>query len=896
TSKDAIDREIFEMCQGRFGLVDVIKENEETENESDVEKRKLKEVNAEKSVKETAEEKEAHEATKKKKETKKLAAEKKEKAEKLAAAKKKEAAEKSAKNIEAAKKNKQAAQKEKTEKAKKEAAEKKKAEMQKVTAKKKEQAEMQTAAEAKLKDKMQKDAEEKKQSLSKKKEKNKSEPTAEKVYLKSPFMNKMVKTQDKLDEVEILCARSVFCLQGDISEVVFDDGKGTIAQRKEMQSLAPGIEIEKQIIDTLVTVLNYEERIRTEGKDFRRRYFPTDAVKVLFLKYLQKHQHPFVEKLLKDKPAKVLKMKWKTGKNKIDSGLYMMMHMKLYQGEPASNWKSDIVQENNRDYDMQMTSMRMRYKTKILMHEMNTKRGSMSGYAKKFSKDNKDEENVKKMVENAINRKIAEKRKFKPKSNRKKQLPRSECKKNFPSKSNCQVWIASNEKYLQSKAEKEAKRKRKRKEKKSLGRWTRSDETKLLAKKHKRIKKQQAYYQETTKNKDKGKEEVVDVEQESEMNERLKKQKQAETEKKEKSRTEEKRRMNILTLIANTLGSCENNSSLKFIVLRNVFEGDDLSDIDWCSYILECASVSKVDWSKKKKKMDVIYYGPVMFLMKSTSLQKLKHKAVEKREISELQNYYMGIVEILDDIGEKEENEEKEIVTEAQQEERKNMQYTDKENDEKGVSQSEYELMKDENTECCEKKDKEETGTSKKDKVNNNNEEGLEIETSLMDVYVSIHSYEEIFKMTNMKRHFFYTSMMVPGILEDKTKEIDKKIDAQYDRFHEILSIQMENDVEKMQMEDVELRSVFGRHMFMYQNTNADKILTGSKKATILKMKWRTTKEKIDSGLYMIMHMDLYERSSAAQGKTGLLPKNDKNHQMQMDNLRSRIVEKILLH
>nr|GEX22627.1 hypothetical protein [Tanacetum cinerariifolium] len=438
------------------------------------------------------EEKEANEATKKKEEAENLAAEKKEKAEKLAIAKKKEAAEKSSckkakrEKIEAAKKNKQAAQKEKNEKAKKEA----------------------------------KDAEEKKQSPSKKKKINKSEPTAEKgadvskattvpksfkspkvqqkmfekgqestekpkgkritkssVYLKSPNMNTMVKTQDKIDEDEFLCARSVFCMQGDINEVVFNDGKGTIAQRKEMQSLAPGIEIEKQIIDTLVTVLNYEERIRTDGKDFRKRYFPTDAVnkykqllnedkdqakkyqsfenviknqmnaseskknmkdvkpaffltvvsasqyyvivfnllkanaiilvnekhdnykkykevfdlvKVLFLKYLQKHQHPCVEKLSKDKPAKVLKMKSKTEKNKIDSGLYMMMHMELYQGESASNWKTNIIQENNRDYEMQMTSMRMRYTTKILMHEMNTKRGLMSGYAKKFPEDNKD--------------------------------------------------------------------------------------------------------------------------------------------------------------------------------------------------------------------------------------------------------------------------------------------------------------------------------------------------------------------------------------------------------------------------------------------------------------------------------------------------------------------------
>ncbi|GKB54229.1 hypothetical protein Tco_0904982 [Tanacetum coccineum] len=122
---------------------------------------------------------------------------------------------------------------------------------------------------------------------------------------------------------------------------------------------------------------------------------------------------------------------------------------------------------------------------------------------------------------------------------------------------------------------------------------------------------------------------------------------------------------------------------------------------------------------------------------------------------------------------------------------------------------------------------------------------GLEIDTSVIDTYISILNYEEKFKMTNMKRHFFYTSMMVPGILEDKTKEIDKKIDAQYDRFHEMLSNQMENDVEKTQMKDVKL---------------------------------------------------LYEGSTAAQWKIGLLPENDKNHRIQMDNLRSRIATKILLH
>ena len=38
---------------------------------------------------------------------------------------------------------------------------------------------------------------------------------------------------------------------------------------------------------------------------------------------------------------------------------------------------------------------------------------------------------------------------------------------------------------------------------------------------------------------------------------------------------------------------------------------------------------------------------------------------------------------------------------------------------------------------------------------------GIEIDTSVIDAYVSILNYEEKFKMMNMKRHFFYTSMMV---------------------------------------------------------------------------------------------------------------------------------------
>nr|GEW38229.1 peptidase C48, SUMO/sentrin/Ubl1 [Tanacetum cinerariifolium] len=281
----------------------------------------------------------------------------------------------------------------------------------------------------------------------------------------------------------------------------------------------------------------------------------------------------------------------------------------------------------------------------------------------------------------------------------------------------------------------------------------------------------------------------------------------------------------------------------------------------------------------------------------------------DKREIAELQNDYMGIGEIQDDVGEGEEPNQKEELNEMLEENihniliekleieekinenlikfqddekllqlKKRMKKTFKEpempeylsssssesDDDNGdgsqlanVNEEIYrkekhsndeddveivaEVQKDKRNEthytveCIEKKDEHETETSKKDEANNNKEEGmentkaknqkivgevqkdgrnenqniaewLEIDTSVIDAYVSILNYEEKkFKMTNMKRHFFYTSMMVPGILEDKTKEIDKKIDVGYDRFHEMLSIQMENDVEKMKMKDVKL-------------------------------------------------------------------------------------------
>ncbi|GJZ60565.1 peptidase C48, SUMO/sentrin/Ubl1 [Tanacetum coccineum] len=421
-------------------------------------------------------------------------------------------------------------------------------------------------------------------------------------------------------------------------------------------------------------------------------------------------------------------------------------------------------------------------------------------------------------------------------------------------------------------------------------------------------------------------------------------------------------------------------------MLRNVFEGDDVSDIDWCSYIIECASVSKVDWSKTKKKKDVVYYRPVMFLMvifKEPNIPEFHSSSSTESDDDDDDNSQVGRLIIESVMGTQTEslkkiNEEAiirkgrefsaEIRKNAQQKEREWKRKGKREKDQIGSSSQEspvfgidnslqgsqpafdlgvrptYEKMKnlikkkkkmrlkskyvnktvDPTVELTEDEkllrrsiyriQEEEEVISMlmviscdnlhREEVFNDNEglilfrmniqslaPGLEIDTSVIDVYVSILNYEEKFKMTNMKRHFFYTSMMVPGILEDKTKEIDKKIDAQYDRFHEMLSIQMEDDIEKMQMEDVELAFfpiiAHGHYYLIVFNLKTGKavIIDNSESDATYDGKYKDNVEFV-----------LYEGSTAAQWKTGLLLENDKNHRMQMDNLRSRIAAKILLH
>ena len=137
-------------------------------------------------------------------------------------------------------------------------------------------------------------------------------------------------------------------------------------------------------------------------------YFLFYLQKEILVHYLMRTQHPASKKIVKEAPPKIPKMKWKTRKNKIDCGLYMMMHMEMFQGELGPKWKTDIKDENNKQYPEQIRRMRMRYAAKILLSEVNKNIKMVSDFAIKFDEENSDKEKMKIMVEAAMKKRAAE--------------------------------------------------------------------------------------------------------------------------------------------------------------------------------------------------------------------------------------------------------------------------------------------------------------------------------------------------------------------------------------------------------------------------------------------------------------------------------------------------------
>ncbi|XP_021766088.1 uncharacterized protein LOC110730561 isoform X3 [Chenopodium quinoa] len=80
-----------------------------------------------------------------------------------------------------------------------------------------------------------------------------------------------------------------------------------------------------------------------------------------------------------------LNMKWKSNKNNHDCGVFLLKHMKTYEGQYGKQWNSGLEKDNFE----QMKRLRVEYCWKIITSEINEERKRVMKIAKKWSKKNK---------------------------------------------------------------------------------------------------------------------------------------------------------------------------------------------------------------------------------------------------------------------------------------------------------------------------------------------------------------------------------------------------------------------------------------------------------------------------------------------------------------------------
>ncbi|GJT41166.1 hypothetical protein Tco_0941031 [Tanacetum coccineum] len=132
--------------------------------------------------------------------------------------------------------------------------------------------------------------------------------------------------------------------------------------------------------------------------------------------------------------------------------------------------------------------------------------------------------------------------------------------------------------------------------------------------------------------------------------------------------------MNYLMLFSNCIIHCDNSSRLVNYVLRNIKSTDVINEFDWCKFIWDVLQTSKVNW--KDATNENWYYGPnavlLLVYLQYTKLEDMEitqckwpgirnwtYEDLVDREMIEMLNGKIGLVEVLEDDHEENENAEK---------------------------------------------------------------------------------------------------------------------------------------------------------------------------------------------------------------------------------------------
>ncbi|GJR28649.1 ulp1 protease family, C-terminal catalytic domain-containing protein, partial [Tanacetum coccineum] len=99
-------------------------------------------------------------------------------------------------------------------------------------------------------------------------------------YVLSPYMNKKTNVVPKITKMEFIVLNSLFAMQGDKLENVFEahfEKFVLYGIRLNLETLSPGLWLDANVIDCWGAILNYEERFRAADSKSRH-FFPTGCI------------------------------------------------------------------------------------------------------------------------------------------------------------------------------------------------------------------------------------------------------------------------------------------------------------------------------------------------------------------------------------------------------------------------------------------------------------------------------------------------------------------------------------------------------------------------------------------------------------------------------------------
>ncbi|MFS7905905.1 hypothetical protein Hanom_Chr01g00053201 [Helianthus anomalus] len=67
------------------------------------------------------------------------------------------------------------------------------------------------------------------------------------------------------DKAEDILARCIFCVVGNICDILFSNSGNMLVMRRPFESMMPGVTVHVNVISAWATVLNYEEKKRRMG-------------------------------------------------------------------------------------------------------------------------------------------------------------------------------------------------------------------------------------------------------------------------------------------------------------------------------------------------------------------------------------------------------------------------------------------------------------------------------------------------------------------------------------------------------------------------------------------------------------------------------------------------------